>query len=164
VDNWKNITNSQNSVRKKSFGGTFTFSNCHIIGLDTVSLVFLVSGFTHLKYLLIFLNKQNQPLAIFNILHFHFCYQTLGLIHLFLTIPSFVAFMTIITELPDIILVGKTRIWSGPPYALFTQGKERKWWSNSKWVKSADKTVRDLLHSAPYALYASSALFTLTHF
>jgi hypothetical protein len=41
---WKNITNSQNSVRKKSFGGTFTFSNCHIIGLDTVGLVFLVSG------------------------------------------------------------------------------------------------------------------------
>jgi hypothetical protein len=40
---WKNITNSQNSVRKKSFGGTFTFSNCHIIGLDTVGLVFLVS-------------------------------------------------------------------------------------------------------------------------
>jgi hypothetical protein len=26
VDNWKNITNSQNSVRKKSFGGTLTFS------------------------------------------------------------------------------------------------------------------------------------------
>jgi hypothetical protein len=41
---WKNITNSQNSVRKKSFGGTFTFSSCHIIGLDTVGLVFLVSG------------------------------------------------------------------------------------------------------------------------
>jgi hypothetical protein len=40
---WKNITNSHNSVRKKSFGGTFTFSNCHIIGLDTVGLVFLVS-------------------------------------------------------------------------------------------------------------------------
>jgi hypothetical protein len=31
VDNWKNMTNSQNSVRKKSFGGTFSFSNCHII-------------------------------------------------------------------------------------------------------------------------------------
>jgi hypothetical protein len=31
VDNWKNITKSQNSVRKKSFGGTFCFSNCHII-------------------------------------------------------------------------------------------------------------------------------------
>jgi hypothetical protein len=27
---------------KKSLGGTFTFSNCHIIGLDTVDLVFLV--------------------------------------------------------------------------------------------------------------------------
>jgi hypothetical protein len=27
VDNWKNITNSQNSVRKKSFKGTFSFSN-----------------------------------------------------------------------------------------------------------------------------------------
>jgi hypothetical protein len=44
---WKNITNSQNSVRKKSFGGTFTFSNCHIIGLDTVGLVFLVSVRAH---------------------------------------------------------------------------------------------------------------------
>jgi hypothetical protein len=32
VDTWKNITNSQNSVRKKSIGGTFSFSNCHIIG------------------------------------------------------------------------------------------------------------------------------------
>jgi hypothetical protein len=41
-NNWKNITNSQNSVRKKSFGGTFSFSNCHIIELDTGSLVFLV--------------------------------------------------------------------------------------------------------------------------
>jgi hypothetical protein len=37
----------------------------------------------------------------------------------------FVAFLTIITELPDIILVGKTRTWS----------------SNSKWVKRAHKTV-----------------------
>jgi hypothetical protein len=27
------------------YGGTFTFSNCHIIGLDTVGLVFLVSGY-----------------------------------------------------------------------------------------------------------------------
>jgi hypothetical protein len=44
VDNWNNITNSQNRVRKKSFGGTFCFSNCHIIRLDTVGLVFLVSG------------------------------------------------------------------------------------------------------------------------
>jgi hypothetical protein len=41
VDNWKNITNSQNSVRKKSYGRTFCFSNCHIIGLDTGGLVFL---------------------------------------------------------------------------------------------------------------------------
>jgi hypothetical protein len=42
VDNWKNITNSQNSgVRKKSFGGTFSFSNCHIIGLDNGSLVLI---------------------------------------------------------------------------------------------------------------------------
>jgi hypothetical protein len=46
VDNWKNITNSQNSVRKKRFGGTFCFSNCHIIRLDTGGLVFLVSGST----------------------------------------------------------------------------------------------------------------------
>jgi hypothetical protein len=38
---WKNITNSQNSVRKKSFGGTFTFSNCHIIGLSLVLVLFL---------------------------------------------------------------------------------------------------------------------------
>jgi hypothetical protein len=43
VDNWKNITNSHNSVRKKSFGGTIGFSNCHIIRLDTGGLVFLVS-------------------------------------------------------------------------------------------------------------------------
>jgi hypothetical protein len=28
----------------KSFGGTFCFSNCHIIGLDTGGLVFLVCG------------------------------------------------------------------------------------------------------------------------
>jgi hypothetical protein len=42
VDNWKNITHSQNSVRKKSFGGTFSFSNCHIIGLDNGSLVLIV--------------------------------------------------------------------------------------------------------------------------
>jgi hypothetical protein len=44
VDNWKNITNSQKSVRKKSFGGLFCLSNCHIIRLDTGGLVFLVSG------------------------------------------------------------------------------------------------------------------------
>jgi hypothetical protein len=31
VDNWNNITNSRNRFRKKSFGGTFCFSNCHII-------------------------------------------------------------------------------------------------------------------------------------
>jgi hypothetical protein len=36
--------NSHNSVRKKSFGGTFGFSNCHIIRLDTGGLVFLVAG------------------------------------------------------------------------------------------------------------------------
>jgi hypothetical protein len=35
-------SNSQNSVRQKSFGGRFTFSNCHIIGLDTGSLVLFV--------------------------------------------------------------------------------------------------------------------------
>jgi hypothetical protein len=39
-----NIANSQNSVRKKSFGGTFYFSNCYIIGLDTGSLVLIVYG------------------------------------------------------------------------------------------------------------------------
>jgi hypothetical protein len=44
VDNWINITNSQNSVRKKSFGRTFTLSHCYIIGLelDTGSLVLIV--------------------------------------------------------------------------------------------------------------------------
>jgi hypothetical protein len=31
VDNWKKVTNSRIEVRKKSFGGTFCFSNCHII-------------------------------------------------------------------------------------------------------------------------------------
>jgi hypothetical protein len=31
VDNWKKVTNSRNRVRKKSFGRTFSFSNCHII-------------------------------------------------------------------------------------------------------------------------------------
>jgi ABC-type transporter Mla MlaB component len=49
VDNWNNITNSQNRVRKKSFGGTVCFSNCHIIRLDTGGLVFLVSVFRHPK-------------------------------------------------------------------------------------------------------------------
>jgi hypothetical protein len=46
VDNWKNITNSQNSVIKKSFGGTFSSSNCHIciIELDNGSLVLIVFG------------------------------------------------------------------------------------------------------------------------
>jgi hypothetical protein len=44
VDNCKNITSSQNSVRKKSFERTFTFSNCHIIGLDPSSLVLIVFG------------------------------------------------------------------------------------------------------------------------
>jgi hypothetical protein len=48
---WKNITNSQSSVRKKSFGGTFGFSNCHIIRLDTGGLVFLVSGPSHVLVL-----------------------------------------------------------------------------------------------------------------
>jgi hypothetical protein len=42
VNNWKKLTNSRNRVRKKSFGGTFCFSNCHIIRLDTGGLVFLV--------------------------------------------------------------------------------------------------------------------------
>jgi hypothetical protein len=36
--------------------------------------------------------------------------------------------------------------------------------ANSKWVKSAVKTVRDLLNSALTALTASTALFTLTPF
>jgi hypothetical protein len=53
VDNWKNITNSQNSVRKKSFGGTFCFSNCHIIRLDTGGL-----GFLSLPLALNFLPKK----------------------------------------------------------------------------------------------------------
>jgi hypothetical protein len=38
----ENITNSQNNVGKKSFGGTFTFSNGHIIGLDNGSLMLIV--------------------------------------------------------------------------------------------------------------------------
>jgi hypothetical protein len=38
VNNWKKLTNSRNRVRKKSFGGTFCFSNCHIIRLDTGGL------------------------------------------------------------------------------------------------------------------------------
>jgi hypothetical protein len=52
----------------------------------------------------------------------HFCYQT--------PIPSLVAFMTIITELPDIILVGKTRSLPRPGYLAqmvgqLKVGKER---------------------------------------
>jgi hypothetical protein len=35
---WQSLKNYQNSVRKKSFGGTFCFLNCHIIGLDTGGL------------------------------------------------------------------------------------------------------------------------------
>jgi hypothetical protein len=46
VDNWKKLTNSRNRVRKKSFGGTFCFSNCHIIELD-------VSGFGHILVVII---------------------------------------------------------------------------------------------------------------
>jgi hypothetical protein len=49
ADNWKKLTNSPNRVRKKSFGGTFCFSNCYIIGLDTGGLVFIVSGFGDYK-------------------------------------------------------------------------------------------------------------------
>jgi hypothetical protein len=49
VDNWKNISNSQNSVRKKSFGGTFSFSNCHIKGLDIGSLVLIVFGMNYVS-------------------------------------------------------------------------------------------------------------------
>jgi hypothetical protein len=52
VDNWKNITNSQKSVRKNGFGGTFTFSNCHIIELYTGSLVLIVFGL-HITVVLI---------------------------------------------------------------------------------------------------------------
>jgi hypothetical protein len=43
----KKLTNSRNRDRKKSFGGTFCFSNCHIIWLDTGGLVFLVSAPEH---------------------------------------------------------------------------------------------------------------------
>jgi hypothetical protein len=40
VDNWKKLTNSRNRPgQEKSFGGTFCFSNCHIIRLDTGGLV-----------------------------------------------------------------------------------------------------------------------------
>jgi hypothetical protein len=47
---------------KKSFGGTFTFSNCHIIGLDTVGLVFLVSELAH--------TKVKNGLSMFLVLYF----------------------------------------------------------------------------------------------
>jgi hypothetical protein len=54
----KTLTNSQNRVRKKSFVGTFCFSNCHIIGLDTGGLVFLVSAL--LQVFLLFFKKQQN--------------------------------------------------------------------------------------------------------
>jgi hypothetical protein len=47
MDNWKNITNFQNSVWKKVLEEHSVFTNCHIIGLDTVGLVFVVSGNAH---------------------------------------------------------------------------------------------------------------------
>jgi hypothetical protein len=50
VDSWKNIRNSQNVVRKKSFVGTFSFLNCHIIGLHSGSLVLIVFEFFLLKF------------------------------------------------------------------------------------------------------------------
>jgi hypothetical protein len=49
--------------------------------------------------------------------------------------------LNIITELPYITLVGKTRTWSSWPCARFTLGKTRTWSSNSKWVQHAHKTV-----------------------
>jgi hypothetical protein len=43
VDNWKNITNSLYSVRRKKVLEEHSlFLNCHIIGLDTGSLVLIV--------------------------------------------------------------------------------------------------------------------------
>jgi hypothetical protein len=51
-------------IVEKSFGGTFCFSNCHIIGLDTVGLVFLVSGTTELPP-----SDFKQPQIIWN--HYH---------------------------------------------------------------------------------------------
>jgi hypothetical protein len=52
VDNLKNITNSQNSVRKKSFGGTFSFSNCHIkIGVDNGSVDCLCNYLRNISFL-----------------------------------------------------------------------------------------------------------------
>jgi hypothetical protein len=38
----KTFTNSPKSAMKKSFGGTFSFSKCQIIGFDTGSLVLIV--------------------------------------------------------------------------------------------------------------------------
>jgi hypothetical protein len=69
VDNWKNITISRYSVRKKSFGGTFIFSNCHIIGFDTGSLVFLVSAIN--------LTQPNLHVRLFQIGLLH-----IGLLHI----------------------------------------------------------------------------------
>jgi hypothetical protein len=44
VENWKNITNSQNSVRKNKFGRTFSCSICHIKELHNGSIVLIVFG------------------------------------------------------------------------------------------------------------------------
>jgi hypothetical protein len=45
---------------KKSFGGTFCFSNCHIIGLDTGVVVFLVSVLTcYIKCAVIYKKNEN---------------------------------------------------------------------------------------------------------
>jgi hypothetical protein len=63
VNNWKKLTNSQNRVRKKSFGGTFCFSNCHIIRLDTGGLVFLVSDHALLKKKSFFLSTTSEARA-----------------------------------------------------------------------------------------------------
>jgi hypothetical protein len=64
VDNLKNITNSQNSVRKKSFEGTFSFSNCHIIGSDTGSLVLIVfvQCKMHLKVSILIVTRRGDTL------------------------------------------------------------------------------------------------------
>jgi hypothetical protein len=53
-------------VSGKSFGGTFCFSNCHIIRLDTGGLVFLVSGLYKRKCISI-----NAELKLIHIWHFH---------------------------------------------------------------------------------------------
>jgi hypothetical protein len=67
VDNWKNITNTQNSIRKKCFGGTLTFSNCHIIWSDTGKVVLIVFEFRQVneKYL-----KNLTELEIFTMVYF----------------------------------------------------------------------------------------------